>query len=195
MFAAFIANVIEAYGNPRASARRLLSRRPTMQDAFAMLALTAVISQIFAAALGLLSGPSAPTTGFGGFIASMVMLLIAFGVMTALAYLIGARFGGKGSVRDIAAVIAWHGLATQAMAPVTLMGLEALKDGRIGLMVVMLLVTLAVSLWMFAAFIAEAHRFARVGPVIGVTLAASVAIMMFFSALLAAFVNQGAPVQ
>lgn len=193
MFAAFIANFIEAYGNPRASARRLLSRKPTMQDALAILALTAVLSQILAIGLSIVTGGDAGSVG--SLIVAMVMLLIAFGVTTVLAYSIGARFGGKGSVREIAAVVAWHGLATMAMAPVTQLGLQGVETGQVGVMTLMMLVALGVSLWMFAAFIAEAHRFARIGPVLWVTLAVGFGIAMLFSVLLVAAINQGAPVQ
>jgi len=191
VFAAFIANIFQAYRDPRASARALLSRRPTMVDAMAMLALTFAISEFFGRVMA--GFPASPN--LFGLVAGLFLLLAAFGIMTMLAYTIGAKFGGKGSLRDIAVVLAWHGLATQAMGPVTYLGLDALRTGTGGPMVLVLLVSLGVSLWMFAAFIAEAHRFARVGPVIGVTLGATVVVMLLVSVLVAGFMDPGVAVQ
>ena len=48
---------------------------------------------------------------------------------------------------------------------------------------------LALSIWIFASFVAEAHGFPKVLPVIGVTIAAALAVAMAVAVLLAGIID------
>lgn len=97
----------------------------------------------------------------------MLFFALTFG-----AHAVGARFGGVASREEIAAVVAWHSLVTAFLAPFNVLGLgAATPDANLPEAFVLFApFSVGVSIWLFAQYIAEAHRFTRIAPVIGVTL-------------------------
>lgn len=190
MFAVLIANIFDAYRNPRASARALLSRRPTLRDAVLMVLLAYAIEGVVRVAIGFAYDGVFPPTQPGAQMVRLLLVLFAFGLVAVLAYVIGGWFGGKGALFEIAALIAWHALVLTAISPVSFLMMLAAQSGTGGAATpFLLLFVVGVSIWIFASFIAEAHRFPRVLPVIGVTIAAALGVVMILATVLAVVIG------
>lgn len=186
MFAVLIANIIDAYRNPRASARALLSRRPTLRDAVLMVLLAFAIEGVFGIVISFAYDGAFPPTLPGAQLMRLLLVLFAFGLAATLAHVVGGWFGGKATLTQIAAVISWHAVVLTAISPISFLMVMAAQSGSGGAVTpVLLLVVVGVSIWLFASFIAEAHGFASVLPVIGVTFAAALGVAMIIATLLA----------
>lgn len=179
-------NVVEAFTAPRLSARRIMAIRPSFQDCLLM-AVLAFAVQAITGELGarLLSGGSGP--GPGARVAELAVQLAIFLMLSWGVYDVGRRFGGEGSREDCMAVVAWHVFATAFLAPFTLLGMNAVsEDGVVpGVFFFFAPLTVVVSVWMFASFVAEAHGFQRLAPVVFASIAG------FFIAGVIAFILLG----
>lgn len=104
----------------------------------------------------------------------------AFLASTVAIYLIGRRFGGRGRLRDIAMAMAWFSFATVVFAPVWFLATMPWLVGRTLASVAGIAVAIG-SIWLWANFVAEAHRFEsalRVAIVVGIILALGVLILL-----------------
>lgn len=199
---------LEAYDDPRASARRLLAARPSGADAAAMaiagFALYALLARLLAAVLGSsgaevlweilkldqeeIAARLEAARSWSGLIQSFLINMVSFVGTAVLAWSIGRRFGGKGAFTDLLAVTGWH---TIAQIPAALVAEALLILSAPALFALGFLVQLAASLYvlyMMAAFIAEAHDFPSAGQVMAVSLGVMLVIgvmLLFFTAMIA----------
>ncbi len=192
MIGSFVANLVGAYTDPRASARRMLALSPSMGDSALMVLLAFAIQSLFGILLGMAG--EAELAGFGRRISELALQFLLFAVLTMGAWLVGRRFGGRATPQSLAQVIAWHYLATSFLAPVNLIGAQAMTEGGgAGILFLLVPVSLGLSIWIFAAFVAEAHGFRRLGPVVLASIAGFVALGIFTMFIISLFV--GAPPQ
>ena len=177
---ALLANLAEAYLQPRFSARRILA---LVQDwrTTVLLFLLALSTQTLLAllstnilGLGQLPTTSGEVSDTGSSSPLQMALLIA--VMVGAAYGFGRLFGGRGSLRSVVVVLGWYGLVTAILVPVEIVWFhqlrlqsDAVMIGEMGAGVPTapggsLLIVFGVglelfALWILANFIAEAHGF------------------------------------
>lgn len=178
MIGSFLQNLFEAYRSPRVSARRMLDRAPSMIDCALMVVLATVIQAFCGEVVALFFGRGDPSmTGLGERMAELALQFFMFVLLTAGAYAIGRRFGGRATPVAMAQVIAWHYLATAFLAPLNLIGVYSIgKEGSVSPLFLLAPISLGISIWMFAAFVAEAHEFRRIGGVIAASVAGFVAL-------------------
>ena len=161
---ALVANIAEAYIQPRNSALRILSSARNWQTtlllgmlAFSLQALLTIITR---AALGI--GPASPGIGqpagsngitpFG-----MGLLLVA---IVGMVFGVGRLFGGRASLREVVAVLSWYGVATAALVPVEIAWVNQLLSGATSSLLVVFGIGLELfALWILANFIAAVHGF------------------------------------
>ncbi|MFT6776034.1 MAG: hypothetical protein ACJA1L_003758 [Paracoccaceae bacterium] len=171
MFAALIANIIDAFRSPRASARAMMARNPSFEDAALMVVLAfAVQGAAGTLVTAMVTGELSPFNP-GLMIGELGMQMLSFGALTIGAHEIGAKVGGKATRRQIAGLVGWHSVVTAAFSPLQFLGVHAAISGQGGPLFLLAPLSVGVSIWLFAAFIAEAHRFSRIGPVIAATVA------------------------
>lgn len=180
MLGVLISRIVEAYADPRGSARRLLEMRPSLQDG-ALLALTGLmlgaaasllaerlVGRTLSQAVQGFSGVTAPpleappaesTVDLATAVAlSLVQYMAGFALFSALAMAIGRALGGVASAAQVAAVVGWWVLATvPAGLVITLTILLAGSETR-GLAALALAVVQLYLFYQLAAFLAEAHR-------------------------------------
>ncbi|SET59656.1 YIP1 family protein [Oceanicella actignis] len=182
----FLLNLRDAYLRPRESARRIIAAAPDMSACVLMVTLGYLIQSVLSGLTFALAGlPPAPA-GLAARALELLAQLFMFALLAQGAYALGARFGGRGARMQVAAAVAWHSLATSALAPATALGMAAARP-EAGLpegLALLLPFSVGVSIWMFAQFVAEAHGFTRLAPVIGATLVGFIALG--FVALVAA---------
>ena len=193
MIGAFAGNMLDAYRAPRPSVRRVIDAAPGVGDCVMMIVLAYAIQALLAGAMALIDpglrrlfrpGDRAPGLE--------IAVQVGFSFMIAgIAFSIGSRFGGSGRPRDLLAAISWHAVATSILAPTLLIVSRPAVAERAPSMFEALafLTGVGLSLWLLAAFIAEAHGFRRTGPVIGGILLASLAFFVLFAILSAAFLG------
>lgn len=173
MIANFAANILEALTAPRRSVRRLLRADLSLSDCLLMVVLAVLINAIIADLMGFIS-PSFAVLSGGGLGMRVVetgVQIVAFFILSGLAYAVGERFGGKGSLRDLRVAVAWHALTTSFLAPLNVIGVSGITpDGRLGATFPLMALAVGVSIWIFASFVAEAHGFKKIGGVIGATI-------------------------
>lgn len=168
MMQAFVENLIEAFRTPRTSARRMIALAPNLRDCLLMVVLAFAIQGLLS---GLLSGPSAG--GIAARFAELGLQLALFFLIVIGAHRIGARFGGKATPEQIGPVVAWHYLVTSFLAPLNVLGMRAVnpETGSAGILFLLVPFSVGLSIWLLASFLAEAHGFQRLGPVIMATVA------------------------
>lgn len=196
--------IAEAYTDPRASARRILGAGPTWTDAISMVMLALSIqlsAQIIATNLTAASGPAsdtvvegqaAPTadeapyaedgtrrasdapSAFAAVFRSMGAQFMVFLGVSFLGWFIGAQFGGRAGFDQVAAVVGWHTLASLPIELILLVALVAFGAETGGLTPLLILVGVIYILYLFAAFLSEAHGFQQVG----VVMAASFGVLV-----------------
>ncbi len=199
----FWRRAIEAYGDPRLSARRILEAKPGPLDALSM-ALLAVCLTLIAQFLAAEVSPNFnagrspvsqeasqdPATGAGpsasgeqgGYDAAGeraseadgpvrhvletvgIQFLVFAGVAT-MTFFVGAQFGGRASFNDCLAVVGWHTLATAPLEIALIAVIAALPEADAGAAPLLAMGLFVYILYLFAAFVAEAHGFKQVGTV------------------------------
>lgn len=191
MIGTFLQNVFDAYRAPRRSARWILERRPSIPDCLLMVVLAFAVQSGFAVLIGQLPAPedgAAPAPALGMRLLELLLQLVLYAVLTAGAYAIGRRFGGEAGPEQIAAVVAWHYLVTAFLAPLNLLGARAMgPEGAVSPLFLLIPLSVGISIWLFASFVAEAHGFRKLGGVIAASVAGFVALGLFTMVLASAF--------
>lgn len=192
MIASFVQNVLGAYTAPRASARWMLERQPSMQDCLLMVVLAFALQSLFSVLIAQLpeaaGGPGPGDAGLGMRLTELLLQLVLYAVLTAGAYAIGRRFGGEARPDQIAAVVAWHYLVTAFLAPLNLLGARSMgPEGEVSALFLLIPFSVGLSIWVFANFVAEAHGFRKLGGVIAVSVAGFIALGIFTMVLASAF--------
>lgn len=169
----FLATLTAGMLSPRPVARRVIDARPDLRTRLAMVALGATIQALFYTLAGLLTG-SGERFGLGGLVVLAAVSLANYALTVALALHVGRRFGGAGDGESVASAIAWHAILSAALSPLQV---AALSGGSVGpdmgfggLLLIMGYAGL--NIWLLAACIAEAHRFANTRRVAAAVVAA-----------------------
>ena len=173
MLANFAANILEAYTSPRVSARRFMRADLSVVDCVLMVILGVVAHGIIADIM-VLAVPSLAEMAGAGLVprlAEMAVQVVMFFLLSSVAYSVGAHFEGKGTKEQLRAVVAWHALVTGFLAPLNVLGMSGLSsDGQPGAAFPLAIISVGLSVWIFASFVAEAHGFKKIGGVIGATI-------------------------
>ena len=187
---AFAANVLEAYYAPRASARRIIAAGPDPQECFLMVVLAFAVQALVGDAwLLMVEGGRLPGLGARAF--EFMLQVLLFVILVAGVHGIGRRFGGTANQPEVAAVVAWHYLVTAFLAPLNVIGMSAVDSEGAGPAFLLTPISVAISIWLFASFVAEAHGFRRIGGVILASVGGFAALG--FLAMLAFGLFAGAP--
>ncbi|MGM0585419.1 MAG: YIP1 family protein [Pseudomonadota bacterium] len=191
----FLLNVLDAYRAPRRSARWILERMPSMPDCLLMVVLAFAIQSLFGLLVARIPGGEGASPADGGLsmrLTELVLQLVLYAALTAGAYAIGRRFGGQAGPDQIAAVVAWHYLVTAFLAPLNLLGARAMtEEGTVSPLFLLIPLSVGISIWIFASFVAEAHGFRKLGGVVAASVAGFIALGIFTMVLASAFT--GAP--
>jgi hypothetical protein len=197
MIGTFLTHILEAYRAPRRSARWILERGPSMTDCLLMVVLAFAIQSVLALLVGRLPAPvegaAAPgAADLGMRLAELMLQLVIYAVLTAGAFAVGRRFGGEARTDEVAAVVAWHYVVTAFLAPLNLIGARAMgPEGTVSPLFLLIPLSVAISIWVFASFIAEAHGFRRLGGVIAASVAGFLALGIFTMVLASAITGGG----
>ncbi|MDF2232557.1 YIP1 family protein [Albimonas sp. CAU 1670] len=181
MILEFLKTVAEAYRSPRRSARRMLDRAPSMADCALMVVLATLVQAMFGAVVDMALGDGGTSmSALGARMTEVALNFFMFAVLTAGAFALGRRFGGRAQPADMARVVAWHLLVTAFLAPLNLLGIhaitEASPEGGASALALLAPISVGLSIWLFAAFVAEAHGFRRIGAVVAATVAGFIAL-------------------
>ena len=192
MILEFLKSVFGACRSPRRSARAMLDRAPSIADCALMVVLATLVQAMFGAVVDMALGENgASMSALGARMTEVALNFFMFAVLTAGAYGLGRRFGGKAQPADMARVVAWHLLVTAFLAPLNLLGIHAITSAspEEGASAFALLAPISVglSIWLFAAFVAEAHGFRRIGVVVVATVAGFIALGFVTMILASAF--------
>lgn len=204
MLRALIFRIAEAYWAPRRSARRLLAAEPRALDGLMMVVVGVALSMLMIAGLEMLFGrsfqeafdalvprpdaaPPREQNDLGDLVTQKLFLsLVVFATVVSLAASLGRRLGGRASVAQLAAVVGWWFIVDSAadIARTLLILLAQPEQQAPAVLAVMLL-----SVYLFyvlAAFLAEAHGFPSVFPVMATMFAVSMGLGVVLYALLSA---------
>lgn len=170
---------------PRQTARIVIDARPSGVERLMMVLLAAVAqSAVWVAVLLIAPGllPEGARFGFAGHGMLAALALANYIIVTGVATALGRALGGKGDRDAVASAVAWQMLVTVALAPLQALAMSGGALAGLGA-----IVYLAGSVWILASCIAEAHRFARTGPVAMTVIGAMMAL-----GLIGALLMQGA---
>ena len=184
MISDFFSRIAEGYVDPRRSMARLLAPGYGIEIGFQIVVLAYLIQAILGFFVTGERTAAGPLLIGHAFALGFQMLLYA---IMALAVQGAARFfGGKGTLQDVFLVLAWHFLVTSLLSPVILLSLSttgSVSGIPAGAVALLLFVT-AVSLWLLAAYLAEAHGFQSTGSVFAVVIAVPVVIGLIAAIML-----------
>ena len=200
MIGAVVENIIGGYLHPRASVRRLLNAGHGLDVALTMLALAFLVREIMLTVTpGALPEPSAQSLGpsLGRYGYDLFNVVLSFAVVATLICYIGRAFGGRGSLIQSALVLAWYEIVTSVIFPIMRVSLqrmvEAVQAAGPDLTepvampagpAMILLIGGGISLWLFAAYVAELHGFKRTLRTLAVIFGLSIPFSMIATALL-----------
>lgn len=191
MIRAFVENLLEAFRDPRESARRIIAKRMGMADCLLMVVLAFAVQGLLAGVLSLGDGREGP--GLGARAAELGLQVVLYLVLATAVHRVGARFGGHAGPEASAAVVAWHYLVTAFLAPLNVIGMRSVgSEGALGLGFLLVPLSVGLSIWLFASFVAEAHGFRKLGPVIAVSVGGFMALGLITMTFLA-LVSGGSP--
>ena len=177
---ALLANLAEAYLQPRYSAKRILTLvqdwRTTVLLFLLALAAQTLLALLTTATLGFGQLPATAGEDIRPGSSSPLQMAVLIAVMVGAAYGFGRLFGGHGSLRAVVAVLGWYGLITAILVPVEIVWFHQLRVQSGAMMVGemtgggppapggSLLLVFGVglelfALWILANFIAEVHGF------------------------------------
>jgi hypothetical protein len=168
---------------PRPTARRLIDAQPAPSDRLALVALAAAVQGMMWAFIGLIA-PGLVAGAFSGGLGILGQLMlfglvfVNYAITATAAFHVGRRLGGRGSAADVATAVAWHAMLTAALTP-----LQAVAVG--GGSALLVLVYAVLNMWLLAACVAEAHRFASTRRVLAVTIAIFLGVGLALSLLIA----------
>ncbi|QIE55338.1 hypothetical protein G5B40_07635 [Pikeienuella piscinae] len=166
MLTLLIELLLQSYRAPRVAIRRVLDAVNSYEAVALIFGLAFALNTILVVIVAVAGGQSGAGLGFVA--SNLAFSLVAYGLAVILIHRIGAALGGRGSLRDIAATVAWHSFATVIFAPlVAAATLPDIGAGAAGLLAIAQLVMVGVVLWLLANFVAEAHGFASALRVAG----------------------------
>lgn len=180
----FLHLVTQGIATPRPVVRRIIDVRPDGAARLTLVGLGAAMQ----GALWALCSIFAPSlaVGLAGHLVLAVVAFANYAITASLAFHIGRRFGGRGEAADVATAVGWHAVIVAALTPLQAAALSGGgAAGEIsGLGVLMLLAYAGLNVWLLAACIAEAHRFASTRRVALATVGVFVALGLMLSLLL-----------
>lgn len=189
MFAVLIEEIVASWRDPRAAARRVIGRVDGWGDVGLLFGVAFCVSSIGAAAVALLFGDGSGA-GLSSLVVSLFFSAAAYAILTFLIFRVGKLFGGTGAAMDLAAVIAWHSLATAPLAPVVALSAAATgPEGGAALLVAAQFVVAGAAIWLLALFVAEAHGFRSALRVGFALVGGAMTIGLVLSALLAGLLS------
>lgn len=189
MLIQLVSRLAEAYRRPRISVRTILDREPSRAEAFSMALAGALLVVLFSRFLEIALGVTAEeisgqlqgvppeqieqVAAFAnsgpGLILEVLLQIVLMLFAALLGWRIGAMAGGRGGFSEVLAAMCW---LTLAVAPLRIIGAAVLLSngsnpalfGLVGLLIMMWM------LYMFSAFLAEAHGFNNASLVFFTTL-------------------------
>ena len=171
MLADFLAALRIGFINPRASARAFLASEAGLREAayLTLLAfcITGLTSAVMAQALGATSALSGPE----GLSIQLGLHFFQLLAMSVAAHELGAKFGGRATRAQMAVLSGWHLVLQSLIAPVQTLALRAAQTGDGSVLALLLPLSVGLLIWIYACFVAEAHGFARLGPILAATFA------------------------
>lgn len=199
MLTLLIARMGEAFADPRASARRILAANPTPGEAVTMVLLSVCLIACAEVILSLLMGQPEPVADAANgppvdpgpdpanrpitlveqIVLTFVLSLAQFFVFASLAWFVGRQAGGHANRNQVLAVVGWHDLAISPAKIVIVVAPALVGSGGAPMMSLVFLAAIIYSLYMFAAFIGEAHGFARTGPIMVAAIGVLFGLSMF----------------
>ena len=205
MLSALILRIAESIWTPRGAVRRLLAREPSFQDGVTMvlagvtlkLALVLVLERLFGRTLqeafqDMMPPPpepaeAAPEADLGSRVFLQIALLLAqFSAIVALAGSIGRRFGGRATAIQLAAVVGWW-CFLDSFGDVIESAMFLASSPETAALTMVVVITLNLYLfYLLAAFLAEAHGFAAVFPVVVAMVIVSIGLGMILFAIASA---------
>ena len=171
MIALFGSRVFEGYLAPRRSARRLLQANPGWRSTLTLGLLAFALQVVFSSATNMalrlsgsgpefLSNESFGANAMGSITAQFGQHAGILGLASVLAYWVGRVAGGKGAFWSVAAAVAWHSVVTAFLAPLYAIGFhESGSQSTFGGLIFLFLALSAVTIWLLANYLAEAHGF------------------------------------
>ncbi|WP_340110499.1 YIP1 family protein [Pikeienuella sp. HZG-20] len=158
--------VMQSYRAPRKAVRRVLDVVDGYEGVALLFGLAFSVNTFLVILVSLLAGRGGVGVSF--VFSDLLFSVVAYSIAVALIYRVGRALGGKGSLREIATVVAWHSLVTVIFSPlVAVATLPNLSSGAAAGLALAQLAMVGVVLWLLANFIAEAHRFKSVLRVAG----------------------------
>ena len=171
-----LANLLEAFLQPRRSARRMQAAVVDWPNALllALLALSLHVLLTVAVQYLLGAGPVSPTSleslapGAAPELAAESSgsglppfgPLVFLAVIIGLVFVIGRMFGGEAGLRDVVAVLSWYGVATAILIPVEVVWIHQLVTAGGSPLLLAFGVGLELfAMWILANFIAAVHGF------------------------------------
>lgn len=189
-----VGRIFETFRAPRPAIRDVIGRVDGYRDIGLIFALSYCLNSAIIVAATMLGGASAADPAGGGpwafLLSNLFYSAVTFAVLTALIWRVGRAFGGTGSLTDIAAALAWHGLATAVLMPIVALPLVVeLSDGVAALLGLAQLLLVIVVLWLLANFVAEAHGFDSAWRVGGVLFGGVFALAFVLSIILPGLIS------
>ncbi|MEM7267918.1 MAG: Yip1 family protein [Pseudomonadota bacterium] len=187
-------NILDSYIAPRRAAQRVLNMMDGYTEVVGVFALSYALTSICAIILSwilptpedgvsFLTAPLTLADAITGFVATGAMLA----VFSFIIFGVGRVFGGEADLKSVLTVVSWHSLVTFFIMPLAL--LSSIGGALAPLSLIAFALAL-VGFWMFASFIAEAHKFQStlsvVGGIIGVLIAGSLIFGLLAGALVGA---------
>lgn len=177
MIQPFTENVVEAFRAPRLSARRIIAQRLSLTDCLLMVVLAYALQGLISGLMSLDALEGRGLGSLGARLAELGLQLVLYLVLATGVHRVGARFGGKAGPIESASVVAWHSLVTAFLAPLNVIGMRAVDpEGGASLLFLLAPLSVGISIWLFASFVAEAHGFQRLGPVIALSVGGFMAL-------------------
>ena len=158
MLQELVKSVIDSFVAPRAAARRVIDNVQDFQGVAVIFGLSFTLSAIVLLLKTFFVGGAAIDSVGGAFpfvLSNLVFSVVMFAVSCAAVYWIGRMFGGEGSPLNVAAVVAWHSLIIVVFLPF-LSAQDFASDDGVSIFAIFIVFF---TLWIFANFVAEAHRF------------------------------------
>lgn len=176
---------------PRDSMRRILSLELTERDRLIMVAITGVL---FAIPITLIfrmiempTGPDGETVPRPNALmttfTTVALVIMGYYITAALIKVVGTMFGGTASYVDSKTTSAWTQFVVGLANLVLLMLSFVLPSILEGLLRLVFTVS---ALYVSSAYIAEAHRFASIGKVVGVSIAVMLVVLLALTSLMPA---------
>ena len=157
-------NLVEAFLQPRNSALRTLSAAQNWQTtlllgllAFTVQMLLTLLTRTVLGTGAVPLGAEQPV-GAGGMTPIGLVLLLA--VVVGAVFGVGRMFGGRASLREVIAVLAWYGVATAVLVPIEIVWVQRVLAGQQSSLLIAFGIGMELyALWILSNFIAAAHGF------------------------------------